>query len=325
MRAVVCKAFGPVENLEIEERPDPMPGDRQVVLDVEAAGVNFVDALFVQGQYQIKPPTPFVPGSEVAGTIRAVGNGVEDSRVGERVLVSSGLGGFADQLVADTSAAIAIPDVLDAPRAATFTQSFCTALFSLRDRLDLQAGERLLVLGAGGGVGLATIQVAKALGATVAGAASTGAKRDLAAAAGADLTIDTSLGTDHLKSAAREWAGGQLDAVIDPVGGELAEPALRALGNGGRFGVIGFASGTIASLPTNQILLRNRSVVGVDWGAWALQHPREQATLLGDLLHMVEQGNLLPVAPSTRPLTDVAGVLRELLDRQVAGKVALVP
>jgi NADPH2:quinone reductase len=325
MRAVVCHAFGPVDDLVVADLPEPAVGAGQVTVAVEAAGVNFVDALFVQGEYQIKPATPFVPGSEVAGTITAVGEGVAASRVGERVLVSCGLGGFAEVISAAHNAAIPIPDRLDAARAATFTQSFCTALFSLRDRLALQVGERVLVLGGGGGVGLATIQVAKALGARVAAAASTDDKRAVATAAGADATIDSSLGTDHLKTEARAWADGQLDIVIDPVGGDLAEAGLRALGEHGRFGVIGFASGTIPRLPANQVLLRNRSVVGVDWGAWAMRNPRNQAHLLGDLLNMVDNGSLLPVAPTTRPLDEAGAVLHELLNRQITGKVALVP
>jgi len=325
MRAVICNEFGPVSRLRIEERPDPVAGPGQVVVDVEAAGVNFVDALFVQGQYQIKPPTPFVPGSEIAGRIAAVGDGVESRAVGDRVLVSSGLGGFASALLTGAGSTVPIPDALDAPKAATFTQSFCTALFTLRRRTVVQPDERLLVLGAGGGVGLATIQVAKALGAQVLAAASSEEKRAAALAAGADATLDSSLGTDHLKTEARAWAGGQLDIVVDPIGGELAEAALRSLGNDGRFLVIGFASGTIPSLPANQILLRNRTVVGVDWGAWAMGHAEAQGELLDELLAMVEAGQLDPVAPTTRPLDDIVPVLQDLLDRKITGKVALVP
>ncbi len=325
MRAVVCKALGPIDDLEVTYLPDPEPAGGQVLVAVEAAGVNFVDALFVQGLYQIKPPTPFVPGSEIGGTIIAVGEGVPAERIGQRVLANCGMGGFATRLAIGGSRAVAVPDRLDPPRAATFTQSFSTALFTLRDRLHLAAGERVLVLGAGGGVGLATIQVARALGARVAAAASTSEKRAAAQAVGAEATIDASLGGDHLKTAAREWAGGHLDVVVDPVGGELAEPALRALGDCGRFAVVGFASGTIPRLPANQILLRNLTVIGVDWGAWALSHPGMQDQLLDELLSMVERGELDPPEPATRPLDQAPQVLHDLLERRVAGKVALIP
>jgi NADPH2:quinone reductase len=325
MRAVVCHEFGPVSNLTLEDRPSPSAGPGQVVVEVDACGVNFVDALFVQGQYQIKPPVPFVPGGEVAGAITAVGEDVDGSLAGRRVLVSCGLGGFASELATPAIAAVPIPDSLDAARAATFTQSFCTALFSLRDRAGLRSGESVLVLGGGGGVGLATIAVARRLGARVAAAASSDAKRDAAAAAGAEACFDTS-DPAALKSLAREWAGGTgVDVVIDPVGGPLAEPALRALGNGGRFCVIGFASGTIPSLPANQVLLRNRTVVGVDWGAWSMQHPIEQRSLLEELLAWAGEGDLHVSAPTTRPLADVAVALTDLLERRVVGKLALVP
>lgn len=325
MRAVVCNEFGPVDNLEVEERPPLRAGPGQVVVAVEAAGVNFVDALFVQGRYQIKPPTPFVPGGEVAGTVQAVAEDADASLLGRRVLVSCGLGGFATELAAPAAVAVPLPDALDSPRAATFTQSFCTALFSLRDRGGLRAGESVLVLGGGGGVGLATISVARRLGARVAAAASSQAKRDAAVAAGAEACFDTA-DPGALKTLAREWAGGTgVDVVVDPVGGPLAEPALRALGNGGRFLVIGFASGTIPQLPANQVLLRNRTVVGVDWGAWGMQHPAEQRALLAELLAWAGAGELHVSAPTTRPLADVAGALTDLLERRVVGKVALVP
>ena len=325
MRAVICNEFGPVEDLRVEERPDPVAGPGGVVVDVEASGVNFVDALFVQGKYQIKPPTPFIPGGEIAGRISAVGEGVTDRKVGDRVLVSSGLGGFATALGTSARSTVLLPDELDAPRAATFVQSFCTALFTLRRRTRLEPGERVLVLGAGGGVGLATIQVAKALGAQVLAAASTEEKRAAALVAGADAAVDTTLGADHLKSEARDWAVGNLDLVVDPIGGEMAEAGLRALGNGGRFCVIGFATGDIPTLPANQILLRNRTVVGVDWGAWAMNNGEAQGELLDQLLAMVAKGELDPVAPTTRPLDDIVAVLSELLDRKITGKVALVP
>jgi NADPH:quinone reductase len=310
--------------LRIEERPDPEPGAGDVAIAVEAAGVNFVDGLFVAGQYQIKPSLPFVPGSEVAGRVEAVGDEVAGLEPGRRVLASVGLGGFASRVVVPAASAVALPDALDAARAATFTQSYSTCLFALRERAQARSGERVLVLGAGGGIGLAAIAVARALGCRVLAVASSEDKRAAAAAAGAEAVLDPA--AEPLKEAARAWAGGSgLDVVIDPVGGPLAEPSLRALGDDGRYLVIGFASGVIPAVPLNQILLRNRCVIGVDWGIWAMRHPAEQRELLDDLLGMVADGSIDPVHPVEYALDDVAQALDDLLGRRAVGKIALVP
>lgn len=308
MRAAICEELG---SLAVKDTAPIEPGPGQVLVTVEAAGVNYVDALFVQGRYQIKPPLPFVPGSEVAGTLPD----------GTRVLAMCGLGGFASHVAVPAAAAVPLPDKLDAPRAATFTQSHCTALFALRDRAALAAGETVLVLGAGGGVGLAAVQVATALGARVLAVASSEEKRRAALAAGADSAVDAA----DVKAAARAWSDGGVDLVYDPVGGALADPALRALREGGRYAVIGFASGDIPSLPLNQVLLRNRSIVGVDWGAWSMRHPAEQRALLDELLAMVADERLDPVSPRTEPLASAPQVLDDLLNRRVVGKVALLP
>jgi NADPH2:quinone reductase len=291
-----------------------------VVIAVEAAGVNFVDALFVSGKYQIKPPLPFTPGSEVAGTVVSVGSGVTDVVPGQRVLASIGLGGYASAVTASVDQLSHIPTTLDAPRAATFTQSYCTALFALRDRARLRPGERVLVLGAGGGVGLATIDVARWLGAEVIGAASSEAKRSAALEAGAVVTVDSSPDDVNFRELT-----GWVDVVVDPVGGAQSSSALRALREGGRLVVIGFASGTIPQLPANQVLLRNREVIGVDWGAWAMTHTSEQARMLDELLGAAGTGDVRPVAPRSYPLADVVSALNALLAREVTGKVALLP
>ncbi len=323
MRAVVCTEEGPPERLTIERR-DPTPcGPEQVRIEVRAAGLNFVDALFVAGRYQIRPPVPFVPGSELAGRITEVGAAVEDLAVGDRVMTSIGLGAFAEEVVVAAGGVTRVPDGVSDGQAATLGQSYCTAVFTLEHRVELASGETVLVLGAGGGVGLATIDVAASHGATVIAAASSAAKRDLAVAAGASAVIDTS--TESLKDRARELSGGGVDVAVDPVGGALGEEALRALGNDGRLAVVGFASGTIPSLPANQILLRNRRVIGVDWGAWAMQHPAENTALLDTVLERVAAGTYHPIEPSSYPLADVALALRDLLERRVAGKAVLVP
>jgi NADPH2:quinone reductase len=324
VRAVVCNELGPPSLLRVEERPDPEARPGQVVVDVEAAGVNYVDALFVAGQYQIKPPVPFVPGTESAGTVSSVGSGVDGVAVGQRVLVSAGLGGFASKVAADASAVTVVPDALDSARAATFNQSYSTCLYALRDRAAAQVGESVLVLGAGGGIGLAAIGVARALGCRVLGVASSEEKRAAAVAAGAEAAVDPA--EEPVKDAARSWGGGTgVDIVIDPVGGSLAEPSLRALGDRGRYCVIGFAAGDIPSIPLNQVLLRNRTVIGIDWGIWAMQHGDAQRALLGDLLEMVAGGRIDPVRPNEYPLEDVARALEDLLGRRVVGKVALIP
>ena len=322
MLAVVCRALGDPSGLTLEERPDPVPGPGQVAIEVAAAGVNYVDALFVAGRYQIRPPLPFVPGSEVAGVVRSVGPGVE--RVpGERVMASVGLGGFATVVVAGAQATSPVPVELDPGQAATFTQSYSTALFALRHRAALEPGERVLVLGAGGGVGLAAVDVARALGATVVAAASSEDKRAAARRAGAELSVDSS--RPSLKEDVRALTGGGVDVVVDPVGGTLAEPALRTLTEGGRYVVIGFASGAIPSLPLNQVLLRNRGVIGVDWGAWAMANGPAQRRLLDELLELVAAGRLRPPLPRVLPLAEAARALEALLARSVIGKLALVP
>jgi NADPH2:quinone reductase len=323
MRRIVCTAWGPPEDLVIEDLDTPTPGPGQALIEVAAAGVNFVDALFVAGTYQIKVPPPFTPGSELAGTVLAVGDGVTEVAVGDRVLSSIGLGAYASHAVVPARSLAIVPDSLDLARAAALAQSYCTAWFSLTRRTTVSAGERVLVLGAGGGVGLAAIDVARHLGAEVIAAASSADKLAAATAAGATATI--AYEDEDLKARARELSGGGVDVVIDPVGGPHTEPALRALGLFGRLVVIGFAAGTIASVPANQILLNNRSVLGVDWGAWAMRHPAEQATLLAEVLEAVAAGHLHPVAPHEQPLVEAGSTLRDLLERRLQGKTVLVP
>jgi len=321
MRVAVCRELGPPEVLELEERETPIPGPGQLVLDVRAAGVNFVDGLFVAGQYQIKPPLPFTPGSEVAGVVLAVGEGVERFAPGDPVIAMPGLGGFAEELVVGEASAAPLPDALSFTQGATFAQSYCTALFALRERAGLAKAESVLVLGAGGGVGLAVVDVARALGARVIAVASTEEKRAAAVAAGAETAIDPAV--DDVKTRGREFGGGGVDVVVDPIGGDLAEPSLRALAWFGRYVVIGFATGAIPRLPANQMLLNNRTVMGVDWGAWTMREPAAHRRLLDDALGMAASRQIHPVAPTEYEFDRVADALTALLDRQVTGKVAL--
>jgi len=322
MRAAVCSAVGSLEGLEIGRLEAPVLGPRAVRIGVAVAGVNYVDALFVEGTYQIKPSVPFVPGSEVAGVAVEVGSTVGSVQIGDRVMASCGLGGFAEEVVVDISSIAHVPRDLTLAAAATMTQSYSTALYALRDRAQLREGEQVLVLGAGGGVGFASVQVARSLGATVIAAASSAEKRQHAALAGANETLPSD--PSALKESVRAASQGGVDVVVDPVGGELADPALRSLRERGRYLVIGFAGGSIPTLPANQILLRNRAVVGVDWGAWAMSHGPDQDELLGDLLAMVEAGSIAPPEPTLYALDDAIAALGDLRARRVTGKAALL-
>jgi NADPH:quinone reductase len=314
MRVVSCNSFGPVANLTIEERPSAPVGPGQVRISVTAAGVNFVDGLFAQGLYQIKPPVPFVPGGEVAGVV---------AEVGEGVFTSTGLGGFASELVWPAKRVWRTPAAMTDGQAATFVQSYGTAWFALHHRARMAAGETLLVLGAGGGVGLAAVDVGRAMGLHVIAAASSADKRAMAMSLGAESVIDTS--SEDVKARAKELSGGGVHAVYDPVGGALAEAGLRSLRDDGQLLIIGFAAGEIPRLPANQILLRNRRVTGVDWGGWVSTHQAENEQLLTDVLAAIGRGDLHPVEPKAYSLDDVPVALQDQLDRKVTGKSVLVP
>ena len=330
--AIECAEFGPIEDLRVVERESAPLGADQVRLAVTASGVNFVDGLFVQGLYQIKPPTPFVPGGEVVGRISELGDNVEGLTVGDRVFANLGLGGFAGEAVALPRQFVAIPDSLTDGQAATFMQSYLTGWYALTVRAGVSAGDTMLVLGAGSGVGLAAVDIGAALGLRVIAAASTEEKRALAESRGALATIDNSvLDAAGIKDAAKAFAAsfddrgdrGGVDVVYDPVGGEVGEVALRALGEDGQLLVIGFVAG-IPKLAANQVLLRNRRVTGVDWGAWVGRNQDANRKLLAEVVERIGSGDLDPVEPVGYRLREAARALRDLADRKVAGKVALV-
>jgi len=323
VRAVVCQQLGPLDDLLIEDRQPLAPGPDEVVIDVRAAGVNYVDGLICQGGYQIKPQTPFVPGSEIAGEVTAVGAAVKGVSAADRVIAMTGFGGFADQVAVPAASVIPLPDNVSFGQGAALIQSYSTALFTLTKRTSVEPGEWVLVLGAGGGIGLACIDVAVALGARVIAAASSPDKLDAAEAMGAEATI--AYEDEDLKTRARELSGGGVDVVVDSVGGRHSEPALRATRWSGRFCVVGFASGTIPALPLNQILLNNRTVVGVDWGAWTFRSQENYRALLDELMQMVGDGRLHPAVPSERPLVEAVAAMQDLIERRVTGKVVLVP
>jgi NADPH:quinone reductase len=332
MRVVECSEFGPVDGLRLIDRESPPLGSRQVRVRVSACGVNYVDGLFVRGAYQIKPPLPFVPGMEAAGSVIEVGADVgHEVALGDRVLANVGLGGYASEVVATVEQIVRLPDTLSDGQAATFMQSYLTAWFALVERGTVGAEQTLAVLGAGSGVGLAAVDLGAALGLRVVAVASTPEKRQLAESRGAVAVIDSSYRSpDEIKSAIREVAlehghtPGGVDHLYDPVGGELGETCLRALGDDGQYLVIGFVAG-IPRLAANQILLRNRRVTGVDWGAWAGRHPHENRAMLRRVLDEIAAGRLEPVEPTTYALADAGRALSDLAARAVAGKVALVP
>lgn len=322
MRVVVCNSFAPLDQLVIEERPSAALGEDQVRIAVRAAGVNFVDALIVQGLYQIKPPLPFIPGGESVGVIVEIGDAVSERSVGQRVLVTSGAGAFATEIVVGARHTIVVPESLTDGQAATFMQSYGTAWFALVERARMQAGQWLLVLGAGGGVGLGAVDVGHAIGLNVIAAASSPQKRALAASRGAVATIDSS--SEDVKARAKEISGDGLDAVYDPIGGSIGAQCLRALRDDGQFLVIGFASGDIPQLPANQVLLRNRRVTGVEWGGWVIKHPEENQRMVGEILAKIVAGELHPVEPTSYAFDDAATALADQQNRNVVGKAALV-
>lgn len=326
MRAVVCHSFDDPERLVLEDRDTVPCGAGRVRVRVWASGVNFVDALFVQGLYQIRPELPFVPGSELAGEITEVDDEVHGWSIGDRVMASVGLGGFVDETVLRPDQLTRIPDVLTFGQAATMGQSYATAWFTLTRRTTVHTDDWVVAFGAAGGVGLAVLDVARALGANTLAVASTAEKLQLCIERGAHAVVDSSLPADEvgaMRARIREITGGGATVVVDPVGGSLAEEGLRSLGDGGRLMVVGFASGTIPALSANQILLRNRTVVGVDWGAWAMNHAPDNAALLDEVMAQVSEGALSPVEPTVYPLADVGVALRDLLERRIVGKACL--
>lgn len=321
MRSLVTDELGPLENLHFVER-DVDVSRNNVRIAVRACGVNYVDAIIIEGKYQIKPPVPYFPGGEIVGVVSEVGSDVTSLKVGDRVFAPVGVGGFSDEVVTAAHRTIRLSNTLTDGQAATFMQSYMTGWFALTRRAKVESGKSILVLGAGGGVGLAAVDIATALGLRVIAAASSKDKRDLAASRGAIATIDSS--AEDVKERAKELSGGGVDYLYDPVGGDLGETCLRALGEDGQYIVIGFVGG-IPRLPANQILLRNRRVTGVDWGAWVSTHQEENQAMMAEVFAAIEGGTLHPVEPTTFPLTDAVDALRALQSRSIAGKIALIP
>ncbi|MHB1854667.1 MAG: NADPH:quinone oxidoreductase family protein [Acidimicrobiales bacterium] len=322
MRAVMCRQFGPPESLSLEEVPDPEPAAGQVVVDVAASSVNFPDLLMIKDEYQFKPGLPFSPGGEVAGTVSAVGEGVDAGLIGTEVMALCGVGGFSERLAVAQRALLPIPAGMDMPTAASFLTAYGTSYHALKDRGRLAAGEVLLVLGAAGGVGLAAVDIGAALGAVVIAAASSEAKLAAAGAHGAAMTINYA--EEDLRARLKELTGGQgPDIIYDPVGGDLAEPAFRSIGWNGRYLVVGFAGGPIPRLPLNLPLLKGAELVGVYWGSFTARQAEDHRRNMDELAGLWSEGKLHPAVSSVFPLEEAAAALNELGDRRVIGKAVV--
>ncbi|MCU1382294.1 MAG: NADPH:quinone reductase, zeta-crystallin-like oxidoreductase protein [Acidobacteria bacterium] len=322
MKAVLCKAYGPPEALVFEDVASPQPGPGEAVVSVEAASVNFPDVLIIENKYQIKPPLPFSPGSELAGRVKAVGDGVTAFAPGDRVMAITGYGAFAEEVTVDARRMLAMPPGMDFTTAAAFGLTYATSEHALVDRGALKAGETLLVLGAAGGVGLAAIEIGKILGARVIACASTEDKLAVCRAHGADETINYA--TEDLRERIKALtAGTGADVVYDPVGGSYTELALRSIAWRGRLLVVGFAAGEIPKIALNLTLLKGCSIVGVFWGDWARREPMHFADAMARLGGWYAEGRLKPHISATFPLERAADALTLMASRQVTGKVVL--
>jgi NADPH2:quinone reductase len=324
MRAVICRELTGVSGLElVHDWPEPTPGPGEVVVDVKAAALNFPDLLMIQGLYQERPPLPFVVGTEMSGVVSAVGEGVTHLSVGERVVAACGRT-LAEKVVAKAAMVIPAPRKLDFAAAAGICITYFTTIHALKQRAALEPGETLLVLGAAGGVGTTAVELGKQMGATVIAAASSDAKLELARRLGADHVVNYA--TEDLRERLKEITGGKgVDVVYDPVGGGLAEQALRAMAWKGRYLVIGFASGEIPRVPLNLPLLKGCSIVGVFWGSFAQRERDVQIRNVMELWQMFDAGRLEPVVGETHPLGDYAAAFEALATRRAQGKVVLLP
>ena len=327
MQAWLCENPTGIDALTWTDLPTPTPKAGEVLIEIKAASLNFPDILIVQNKYQIKPPLPFVPGSEYAGVVQAVGEGVTHLQVGQSVACLSGTGGFATHTIAPAALCMPLPKGFGYVDAAAFIMIYATSYHALVDRAQLKAGETVLVLGAAGGVGTAAIQIAKAMGARVIAAASSDEKCALCKSIGADATINYS--TANLREAIKEatavlGGSGGPDVIYDPVGGDFAEPAFRSIAWRGRYLVVGFASGPIPALPLNLALLKGASIVGVFWGDFAKKEPKANAAMMGELAGWYGTGKIKPVIDSTMPMAELKAAYQHMGSRGVKGKLVMV-
>jgi len=320
MKAVLCKNWGPPDSLVVEEVPSPAPGKGQLLVSVKASGVNFPDVLLIQNKYQFRPELPFSPGSEIAGVVRQVGEGVHGFMPGDRVMAHTRWGGYAEEAVVDEALVTPVPAGLDLAVAASFGLVYATAYHALKDRAAIKAGETLLVLGAAGGVGLAAVELGKLFGARVIACASSDEKLETCKRFGAEITINYE--REDLREALKKL-GGAADIVLDPVGGKYSEPAVRAMAWKGRYLVVGFASGEIPKIPLNLTLLKGCSIVGVFWGEFAKRERDLNAANLRELTAWLRAGKIKPLVSASYPLERAADALNDMMNRKVQGKVVL--
>ena len=324
MKALLCREYGPIEHLRVEDVASPQAGPKEVVVEVKASSLNFPDALMVQGLYQVKPPLPFSPGMELAGIVKQVGEGVRGVALGERVMAFPGRGGFAEECLVGADRISPLPAGMDFDIASAFVLTYCTSLHALKDCGDLQQGETLVVLGAAGGVGTSAIEIGKAMGAKVIAAASSPEKLALCKELGADQTIDYE--KEDLRQRILDLTGGKgADVVYDPVGGAHTEAALRATAWRGRLLVIGFASGAIPAIKLNLALLKERSLVGVYWGDWTQRDPQGQRRNVEQLAGWFAEQKIRPLVSERVSLKEAPAAMLRLLQRKVKGKVVVVP
>jgi NADPH:quinone reductase len=322
MKAIVCQQYGPPDSLVVQDLPSPRPGAGEVVVSVKAASLNFPDVLIIQNKYQFKPPLPFSPGSELAGVIKEVGEGVKSFKPGDKVIAFTTYGAFAEEVKTEANRLVPLPNGMSFTEGAAFLLTYGTTDHALRDRGVLVAGETLLVLGAAGGVGLAAIEIGKALGARVLACASSDDKLAVCRSHGADETINYA--GEDLRERIKALTGGKgVDVVYDPVGGPYTELAFRSLAWRGRLLVVGFAAGEIPKLPLNLALLKGASVVGVFWGDFARRQPKEFAQSIRQLGQWYAEGKLKPHVSETMPLEKAAAALNKMAARQVKGKLVL--
>jgi len=328
MKALLSTKIGPPESLELLDAPDPVAGEGEVVIAVKAAGVNFPDALIIEDKYQFKPERPFAPGGETAGVIESVGAGVTHLKVGQRVIGSSGWGGYAEKIKLPAARVMPIPDQMPFDEASAFILTYGTSYYGLKDRGQLNAGETVLILGAAGGVGVAAIELAKAMGARVVGAVSSEDKAKFAREAGADETVIypasgmSKQQSRDLAETFKKACGGGADVVYDAVGGDYCEPALRAMNWNGRYLVIGFPAG-IPTPPLNLTLLKSSSIVGVFWGASVAREPKLHEANVRDLFKLYAEGKIKPRISARYPLKDGGKAIRALMDRTATGKLVV--
>jgi NADPH2:quinone reductase len=323
MQAWLCENPTGVDALTWKELPTPQPGEGEVLIEIRAASLNFPDLLIVQNKYQIKPPLPFVPGSEYAGVVQAVGQGVKHLQAGQNVACLSGTGGFGTHTLAPAALCMPLPADFSHVDAAAFIMIYATSWHALMDRAQLKSGETVLVLGAAGGVGTAAIQIVKAAGARVIAAASTDEKCAFCSALGADATINYT--SKNLRDEIKTLTGGKgPDVIYDPVGGDFAEPAFRSIAWRGRYLVVGFASGPIPSLPLNLTLLKGASIVGVFWGDFARREPKANAAMMAELARWYAEGKIKPAIDRTMPMAELKAAYARMGSREVKGKLVML-